>query len=167
MRNHFQSPDEIDTDTEIEYEDDYEYETRSKCEYPMAPSSDDFDSEARCYDVVVRLCDWLISLALPASYVTDQDDVLYEEKSDRAMMRQLPPEDRAKIQTQVEEFRMEKVTYPPRPGCSVLQLCPPCWTPRVGREPLCYAFCRSNSTARSPNGTIQRTTLWCWPNRCA
>ena len=42
--------------------------------------------------------------------MTDQDDVLYEEKSDRAMMRQLPPEDRAKIQTQVEEFRMEKVS---------------------------------------------------------
>ena len=41
--------------------------------------------------------------------MTDQDDVLYEEKSDRAMMRQLPAEDRAKIQTQVEEFRMEKV----------------------------------------------------------
>ncbi len=44
-----------------------------------------------------------------ASYLTDQDDVIYEEKSDRAMMRQLPAEDRAKIQVQVEEFRIEKV----------------------------------------------------------
>ena len=46
-----------------------------------------------------------------ASYLTDQDDVIYEEKSDRAMMRQLPAEDRAKIQVQVEEFRVEKVGF--------------------------------------------------------
>jgi len=44
-----------------------------------------------------------------SSYITDQDDVLYEEKSDRAMMRQLPEEERAKIQQQVELFRLEKV----------------------------------------------------------
>ncbi len=108
---HFQSPDEIDTDTEIEYEDDYEYETRSKCERLFVA----------CYGfcsfphlVRVRTSDSDLSVArvfslVSASYVTDQDDVLYEEKSDRAMMRQLPAEDRAKIQTQVEEFRMEKV----------------------------------------------------------
>ena len=40
----FQSPDDIDTDTEIEYEDDYEIESRSKCKYnsvqlPYVPHS--------------------------------------------------------------------------------------------------------------------------------
>ena len=49
---------------------------------------------------------WLFA----AGYNTDaQDDIQYEEKSDRAMMRELPAEDRAKIQHQVELFRMEKL----------------------------------------------------------
>ena len=43
-----------------------------------------------------------------ASYVTDQEDVTYEEKSDRAMMRALPEEARLAIQKQVQLFRMEK-----------------------------------------------------------
>ena len=42
-----------------------------------------------------------VTLVVSASYVTDQDDVAYEEKSDRAMMRHLPEEDRLKIQQQV------------------------------------------------------------------
>ncbi|KAI0228235.1 Catenin alpha-2 [Lamellibrachia satsuma] len=43
-----------------------------------------------------------------SSYVTDQEDVTYEEKSDRAMMRALPEEARLAIQQQVQLFRMEK-----------------------------------------------------------
>lgn len=45
-----------------------------------------------------------------SSYITDQDDMLYEkdEQSDRAMMRALPEEARTKIQQQVQLFRMEK-----------------------------------------------------------
>lgn len=42
------------------------------------------------------------------SYMTDQENIEYEEKSDRAMMRQLPEEERLKIQEQVQEFKMEK-----------------------------------------------------------
>ncbi len=40
--------------------------------------------------------------------MTDQDDFISEEKSDRAMMRQLPEEEKIKIQEQVQEFRLEK-----------------------------------------------------------
>ena len=46
---------------------------------------------------------------ITASHITDQDDVLHEEMSARAVMRHLPAEDRAKIQQQVELFRMEKL----------------------------------------------------------
>ena len=42
------------------------------------------------------------------SYVTDQENIEYEEKSDRAMMRQLPEEERMKIREQVQEFKLEK-----------------------------------------------------------
>lgn len=43
-----------------------------------------------------------------ASHITDQEDVQYEEKSDRAMMRNLPEEARAVINEQVQMFRIEK-----------------------------------------------------------
>ena len=44
-----------------------------------------------------------------ASYMAaDQDNVVYEEDSDRARMRALPEEDRIKIQQQVQLFKMEK-----------------------------------------------------------
>ena len=45
--------------------------------------------------------EWGFVCMFTASYVTDQDDIAYEEKSDRAMMRALPEEERAKIQQQV------------------------------------------------------------------
>ncbi|KAK3609215.1 hypothetical protein CHS0354_035155 [Potamilus streckersoni] len=41
-----------------------------------------------------------------SSHITDQDDI--HGKSDRARMRDLPEEEREKIQHQVEQFRMEK-----------------------------------------------------------
>ena len=43
-----------------------------------------------------------------ASRITDQDDVIYEEKSDQAMMRHLPEAEKAKIKQQIMDFRMEK-----------------------------------------------------------
>lgn len=48
------------------------------------------------------------SHASAASHITDQEDVQYEEASDRAMMRHLPEEARAKINEQVQMFRIEK-----------------------------------------------------------
>ena len=73
------SPDELEDDSEVEYEyDDDIYERQSR-----------------------------------SSHITDQEDMLHEvhdemEKSDRALMRELPAEERAKIQQQVELFRQEK-----------------------------------------------------------
>ena len=43
---------------------------------------------------------------ITASWQTDQDDI--HGKSDRAMMRALPQEEKEKIQAQFEMFRMEK-----------------------------------------------------------
>ena len=40
--------------------------------------------------------------------VPEQDNLVYEEESDRARMWKLPEEDRIKIQQQVQLFRMEK-----------------------------------------------------------
>lgn len=43
-----------------------------------------------------------------ASYITDQDNMIYEEDNDRGRMRALPEEERIKIQQQVQVFRVEK-----------------------------------------------------------
>lgn len=43
-----------------------------------------------------------------SSYITDQDNVIYEEDNDRGRMRALPEEERIKIQQQVQVFRVEK-----------------------------------------------------------
>lgn len=43
-----------------------------------------------------------------ASHFTDQDNVVYEEDTDRGRMRALPEEERIKIQQQVHVFRAEK-----------------------------------------------------------
>lgn len=43
-----------------------------------------------------------------ASHYTDQDNLIYEEDTDRGRMRALPEEERIKIQQQVHVFRAEK-----------------------------------------------------------
>lgn len=110
-----QAPEEIETDTELEYEDEL-YETRSKCRLICIVHGCGglrfSNTTVTCIMAKIAQCSKVFTdgdVVVAASYITDQDDVLYEEKSDRAMMRALPEAERAKIQQQVELFRIEKV----------------------------------------------------------
>jgi catenin alpha len=88
-----QAPEEIESDTEIEYEDDYEQ----------------YDLHNRCKSTSWFMVHSLQCCSFPAaSRYTDQDDFIPEEKSDRYMMRQLPEEEKAKINEQIMNFRLEK-----------------------------------------------------------